>query len=83
MEEPAGPALSQGLGTGKPRELESLQLTQQWWHQESAGAVLRPFGFKKNVMPIEYVDFGWMLDVHKSFLSVNMNDQINRKKIPF
>ncbi|XP_021945191.2 leucine-rich repeat-containing protein 74A-like [Folsomia candida] len=69
MEEGAGPNLARGLGTGAPRDLETLHVEQQWWHQESAGTILRPLGNRKNMMPIELVDFGWMLDVHKSFLN--------------
>lgn len=70
MEESAGPALGRGLATGRPRELEALKFEQQWWHQESAAAVLKPLGNRKNKMPIELVDFGWMLDIHKSFIAV-------------
>lgn len=70
MGEPGGPNIARGLGNGKPRDLENLLFGQQWFHQQSAGAILRPLGNSKNEMPIETVDFGWMLDVHKSFLAV-------------
>lgn len=77
MEEGAGPNLARGLGTGAPRDLETLHVEQQWWHQESAGTILRPLGNRKNMMPIELVDFGWMLDVHKSFLNVSSSSITN------
>lgn len=72
MEEPAGPPLGKSLNSG-PRELETLNLDHQWWTQGAAAAVLKPFGNSNNAMPIKLIDFGYMLDVHKGFLKVNIN----------
>jgi len=68
MEEAAGTMLANGLNG--PKALKKLYLEMQWWHQAACAAVLKPLGNPDNEMPLELIDFGFLLDVHTTFLKV-------------
>jgi hypothetical protein len=72
MEEDCGGPIGGALNAGI-RDLKYLNVGQQWWHQKAASLVLKPFGYNRNFnaeSPMEVIDFGWLLDIHTSFIKV-------------
>jgi len=69
MQEGSAAAIGRSLGRLEKRNLKKLQLEINRWHQLEGVAVLKPLANPLMEMPIEEVDFGVMLDIHKEFIA--------------